>query len=221
MKQSYRIYIEIFLLAYFLTLPWWVRFIVDNELIIPQDGHQMEWLMFYAAYYGTVAAVAMIYVTKRTLMNNKAQLDEMKRQWNEEHKPEIIAYMTVHESYFYICVKNTSCVPIHNIKVSITHVPTTGILPSKDYFLDKIDNASFAIEAGGCRYINTFALETCIPAQEDFLGLQFTYADNKVYKVDLPFKEGSIIKDCLSSKQVRTDIHNISTELQKLQHKIK
>lgn len=38
MKQSYRIYIEIFLLAYFLTLPWWARFIVDNELIIPQDG---------------------------------------------------------------------------------------------------------------------------------------------------------------------------------------
>lgn len=220
MKHS-RLYIEIFLFLFFASLPWWSRFLVDNDLIIPQDGHQMEWLMFYAAYYGTLAAVAMIYITKRALINNKEQLDEMKRQWAEEHKPEIIAYLTTHESYFYLCIKNTSRVPIHDIRVNLTHVPTKGIIPSKDYFLDKIDNSTFAIEAGGSRYINTYAMETSTPVQEDYLGLQLTYAGDKVYKVDLPFKEGSIIKDSLSSKQMRTDIHNISATLQQLQNKVK
>jgi hypothetical protein len=217
--KYFRLYIEIVSFLFFATFPWWARFIVYNDLIIPQDNHQMEWLMFYTAYYGTLASVAMIYVTKRTLINNQKQLDEIKRQWKEEHKPEIIAYMTTHEIYFYICIKNTSRVPIHDIRVSVTHVPTKGIIPSKEYFLDKIDGASFAIEAGGIRYINTYAMTTSTPVQEDYLGLQFTYADDIIYKVDLPFKEGSIIKDRLNYKQVFSDIHNISTAIQQLDRK--
>ena len=81
------------------------------------------------------------------LVSQQKQLDEIKRQWKEEHKPEIIAYMTTHEIYFYICIKNTSRVPIHDIRVSVTHVPTKGIIPSKEYFLNKIDGASLTIES--------------------------------------------------------------------------
>lgn len=63
-------------------------------------------------------------------------------------------------------------------------------------------------------------MTTSTPLQEDYLGLQFTYADDIIYKkVDLPFKEGSIIKDRLNYKQVFSDIHNISTAIQQLARK--
>lgn len=216
-----QIIIGVIILIALILLPFAINFLIQMPAKFDVVGEPENWLMFWPTYISAAASFFMIYVTYLSLKQNRKQLDEMKRQWDAEHKPEIVAYMTIHENYYYVCIKNTSRVPIHNIKVSITHVPTKGILPSKEYFYNKIDNASFAIEAGGCRYINTYALETCSPVQEDFLGLQFTYADNIMYKVDLPFKEGSIIKDCLSSKQMRTDLHNISTELQKMQSKIK
>lgn len=219
--KKYRIYVNLFFLALFLSFPMWAKFLTKNPLIFPPEDNPVEWLQFFATYVGAIGSIGMIYITARSIWLNKAELDEMKRQWKEEHKPEIIAYLTIHESYFYLCIKNTSRVPIHDIRVNLTHVPTKGIIPSKDYFLDKIDNSTFAIEAGGSRYINIYAMETSTPVQEDYLGLQLTYAGDKVYKVDLPFKEGSIIKDSLSSKQMRTDIHNISATLQQLQNKVK
>ncbi len=219
--KKYRVYINLILLALFLSFPMWAKFLTKNPLIFPPEDNPVEWLQFFATYVGAIGSIGMIYITARSIWLNKAELDEMKRQWDEEHKPELIAYLTTHESYFYLCIKNTSRVPIQDIRVNITHVPTKGIIPSKEYFHDKIDNATFAIEAGGCRYINTYAMETCTPVQEDYLGLQFTYADNKIYKIDLPFKEGSIIKDSLNNKRMSTDIHNISTTLQQIQNKVK
>lgn len=214
-----QIIIGVVILIVLILMPFVINLLIQIPAQFDVVGEPVNWLMFWPTYISAAASFIMIYVTYLSLKQNREQLDEMKRQWDEEHKPEIIAYMTIHENYFYVCIKNTSRVPIHNIKVSITHVPTKGILPSKEYFLNKIDNASFAIEAGGSRYINTYALETCTPVQEDFLGLQFSYANNIIYKVDLPFKEGSIIKDSPTNKKVLTDIHNISTTLQQIERK--
>lgn len=95
---------------------WWV--IIIELLILPlliNAGYLFEsdysilhapsaWATFWATYLAAIASFAMVFITWLTLKKNKEQndailqqnkdqLDEMKRQWEEEHRPKIEAYL--------------------------------------------------------------------------------------------------------------------------------
>ncbi len=217
MKKQIIIGVIIFIIL--ILLPFAINLLIQMPAQFDIVGEPANWLMFWPTYISAAASFFMIYVTYLSLRQNREQLNEMKRQWDEEHKPEIVAYMTVHDGYFYVCVKNTSRVPIHNIRVNITHFPERGIIPSKAYCTDLLDNAIFSLEVGGCRYINTYGMTTCTPIQEDYFGLQFTYADNKVYYADLPFKEGSVILDNLGQRNLNKALNKIADNIKSIPQK--
>ena len=108
MKEIFRIFLVVFLEVFFLSFPFWAKFITDNPLIFPPEDEPLDWLMFGATYYGVAASFLMIFYTSLSLKQNRKQLDEMKRQWKEDHKPEIIAYLVGHEGFLHLCVKNIS-----------------------------------------------------------------------------------------------------------------
>ena len=204
-----------------LAIPIILNFVIQLPAIFPVVGEPVNWLMFWATYLGAATSFLMIVYTALTLKQNKEQLDELKRQWNEAHQPAIFAYMMSHESYFYICIKNTSIVPLRDVKISITHVPKNGVIPSEEFFLNPINDVVFSIEPNGCRYINTYAMLTSSPIANDFIGLKIIYNGNNEYCVDLYFKEASIICDNLVEKKLQNGIHDISFRLAQIQGKLK
>jgi hypothetical protein len=204
-----------------LAIPIILNFVIQLPAIFPVVGEPVNWLMFWATYLGAATSFLMIVYTALTLKQNKEQLDELKRQWNEVHQPAIFAYMMSHESYFYICIKNTSIVPLRDVKISITHVPQNGVIPSEEFFLNPINDVVFSIEPNGCRYINTYAMLTSSPIANDFIGLKIIYNGNNEYCVDLYFKEASIICDNLVEKKLHNGIHDISFRLAQIQGKLK
>lgn len=50
-------------------------------------GKDTDWLGFWVTYISAIASFAMVFITWRTLQQNKEQLEEIKRQWNEQNKP--------------------------------------------------------------------------------------------------------------------------------------
>ena len=194
MKKGY----IIFIVGIVLVIPILLNFIIPLPALFPVIGEPVNWLMFWATYLSAAASFGMIVYTALTL-------DEMKRQWNEEHKKELVAYLVVHNNYFYLCIKNTSIVPIINIRASITHVPS-GVHKPYAEFLKNFNNSVFSIEAGGCRYINTYIVNSC-PAgystnaedydADDYLGitLAFDKDTDKGVSFNLPFCLGKILKD--------------------------
>lgn len=219
MKENIRLCIELCLLALFLSFPLWAKYITDNPLIFPPEDDPLDWLQFFATYLGAIASFGMIFYTARSLNNNKRQLAEMKRQWDEEHKPEIIAYMVAHENFLHLCIKNISAVPVKNIRISVTHISDREDFPFNKEIVGKINTAMFSIEPGGCRYINTYVFVNTNVTIEDYLGLRFTYNDEYEYCVDLPFQVATFVTSDLNEGQIRRDIHQIPIELNKIANK--
>ena len=79
-------------------------------------------------------------------------------------------------------------------------------------FLNNFDNSVFSIEAGGCRYINTYVLNSCSPVYsansndydaDDYIGITLTYNEGKDKEVpfNLSFSLGKILKDELETSE--------------------
>lgn len=186
-------------------LPLAINLFIQMPAQFDVVGEPVNWLMFWPTYISAAASFLMIYVTYLTLKQNRKQLDEMKRQWDEEHKKELVAYMVVHDSRFYLCIKNTSIVPITNIRASITHIPSGAHKPYVE-FVNNFNNSVFSIEAGGCRYINTYVINSC-PAgyatnsdyldADDYLGIKLAFDKDTNVCFELSFNLAKILNDDL------------------------
>lgn len=208
MKKQITIGVIIFLVI-LIIVPFAINLFIQLPAQFDVVGEPVNWLMFWPTYISAAASFFMIYVTYLSLKQNRKQLDEMKRQWDYDHKKELVAYLVVHNKYFYLCIKNTSIVPIINIHASITHIPS-GIHKPYAEFLNNFNNSIFSIEAGGCRYINTYVLNSCSPGYssnndfnaDDYLGITLTYDDDKDKEIplELSFSLGKILKDELEAE---------------------
>lgn len=89
---------------------WWVIFILIvvitpiliNCLILHPAffsfvGEDTDWLNFWGTYISAIASFAMVFITWRTLQQNKEQLNELKRQWEEENRPILDFYFVKDE----------------------------------------------------------------------------------------------------------------------------
>ena len=55
-------------------------------------GDGTHWLSFWGSYLATIASFVMAFLTWQSLRQNKKQLQEMKNQWENEHRPYVEVY---------------------------------------------------------------------------------------------------------------------------------
>lgn len=79
-----------------LAFPFALNCLVMQHTSYSVAGKPETWIAFWPSYLSAIASFGMIVLTAITLLfnneilkNNKEQLDEMKRQWDKEHKPDI------------------------------------------------------------------------------------------------------------------------------------
>lgn len=123
MKKKQKIIGKIIFII-FALLPFGINLLNQKTAIFEMEGESVNWLMFYVAYYGTLATVAMVYVTYQTLKQNREQLEEMKSQWKKEHSPDLdiaiinLPYRAPNET-LAIEIKNFGKGVAENVKISI------------------------------------------------------------------------------------------------------
>lgn len=96
------------------------RFIPQMSML----GDNVETLGFYNFWVEVLASLAsftMVFITAKTLEQNKGQLAELKRQWQEEHSPYLSCQLIATTGHFNLRIFNSSKVTADNVSISITN----------------------------------------------------------------------------------------------------
>lgn len=194
--KNIRLYVWIILGGLFLSFPLWAKFITKNPLIFPPEDNPLDWLIFFAQYLCAIASFAMIVVTATSLKLNRDELNEMKRQWDEEHRPNVSVSYSQIGYVASLRLVNTSNVEIRNLTISAAFYYNEE---KNDFFnLGALENFFIDIEPHGVRNIilsNQFDLGT----DEGYFDIHLSYngehKDVKVYCSNLYVVGDSFIED--------------------------
>lgn len=118
MNKKWKLYLSI-IVGLLLLLP-----LIVNSLYLFNSWHQIfeepsKWSIFWATYLSSIASFAMVFITWKTLRQNKEQLDELKRQWAEQHKPLLRLTVDNYGIHCYLKVQNVGTSHVKNIKVMV------------------------------------------------------------------------------------------------------
>ena len=204
----------IILLCFILVaIPIALNFVIQQPALFSVIGEPKDWLMFWATYLGAAASFVMIVYTGVTLKHNKAQLDELKRQWEEEHKPEISVYFFGHDQYFYIRIQNISKVIVSNISITITQDPQKEPILNYNAWKQKIEGVHFSIEPNGHRDVEVMSTFYPDHKYNDFIGLQFKFNNNYEYNINLSFDEAVVVNPRLEQQALLNMINKVAAEI--------
>ena len=208
----------IILLCFILVaIPIALNFVIQQPALFSVIGEPKDWLMFWATYLGAAASFIMIVYTGVTLKHNKAQLDELKRQWEEEHKPEIAVCIFGRNQTFHIRIKNISKVTVSNVSITITHDPTKENIMNYDKWKQSLENLTFSIEPNGYRDIELMVSHYVGITYNEFIGLQFDFNDKYKYNVNLSFDEASLLNCRSEEQELLYTIEKIANEINRKQ----
>ena len=156
MKQNKLKYLQRILIGFgtlflFLVIPYAINcLILEDKLfdVVGKDETSRAWLGFWATYIGAIASFAMVLITWWTLRQNREQVDELKRQWEEQFEHKLYPVLVAHNNKYYIKIINASSSFISEIRVSISGSQDCSIYNNLDK-LSNINNILFSIEPKG------------------------------------------------------------------------
>lgn len=108
----------ILIIAGLLLVPVALNFILQIPCNLPIIGEPQTWLSFWGSFIGALASFVMIVITIHTLRQNKMQLDEMKRQWEEAHRPHLTCRIIVYKKAFFLQISNPSQYDASNVSIT-------------------------------------------------------------------------------------------------------
>lgn len=121
----------------FMLFPIALNWLILRPSIIDVVGEGSDWLGFWAVYIGAVASFSMVALTwwtlkqskeqndvlvaqnERILQNNKEQLEELKRQWNAEWKPNLLLSVGVAKNALFLKISNVGLSAAYDIKLFV------------------------------------------------------------------------------------------------------
>lgn len=203
-------------IAVLLAIPILLNILLQIPAIFPIVGESIDWLMFWPTYLGAAASFGMIVLTRLTLKQNEEQLDELKHQWEEEHRPQISAHIFEYDQLFYIRIKNISKVPILNLKISISSNPYEEKVLNYDKWKRRLAESTFSIDPSDCINIEVFA--SCFRGEQyhDTIGLHFEFNNKYVYDAKLSFDEACFCKNRFEEQALLESIKKMSDSVIKV-----
>lgn len=137
--------------------PILLNFILLLQVGIPEQlivGDSKSWLSFWGTYIGSIGTILMVFITYKTLKQNNEQLDELKRQWEDEHRPRINISIAIYRKALFIKIKNIGVGNATDIKISFNK-DFVDKLPKTKYreMYENVEKRSFTIENGESKYI--------------------------------------------------------------------
>ncbi len=190
-------YWVVIFIAAIVLIPILLNWVIRWQSFFEFVGKDTDWLMFWVTYISAIASFAMVFITWRTLKQNEEQLNEIKRQWEEQNRP-ILSFKIIYiNSVFYLKVENTGKGNLVNARLilgerALSILQTEGIDIScreEETILDNAlnlganDSQSYSL----CVYRET--------GDFDYFDITVEYNNNAEYhKIDmrLPYKLSKI-----------------------------
>lgn len=173
-----------------MVFPFILNLLVMVKTTFPVAGKPENWIAFWPSYLSAIASFGMIaltavalYYNNKILVNNKDQLDEMKRQWEEEHMPNVSVSFSQLGKVAYLRIVNTSVVEVKNLRIKGKFY--AGEEENKFFNMGILEQFNIDIEPNGIR--NIILHNNIEPLTDNFyfiLELLYDGLDNpKIVKV--------------------------------------
>lgn len=119
-----------------------------------------------------IVSSIVIILTIFSLCQNKKQLKEMKRQWEESNRPRIVFSIISHRDWFFIKIANVGNNTAYDISVDIESNFVNSLPFSLTQSVIRDLNKPFILEAGQRKYYNLVPIYS--------KNSMFTYADESL-----------------------------------------
>lgn len=140
----------------FVTIPIILNAILLIPAFTPIVGDNTEWLSFFGSLIGSLASFVMIFFTAKTLEQNKQQLEELRRQWDEEHSPYLSCQLIPNGSYFRLRILNSANVVAKDVSIDIENCLDNEDIYLFDNLQEFLSNQSFVIPPSESIYFDIF-----------------------------------------------------------------
>ena len=125
-----------------------------NLLIgLPQDCLPPGGEVAFRPVVAAAATLIMVIYTSGALKQNREQLEEMKRQWQEEHRARLVFSIAFEQGLYVLKIANVGMEPAYNIKLKFSDVFIDSLLANatKEIYR-RLNEKSFFIEGKGIKY---------------------------------------------------------------------
>lgn len=168
----------------------------------------MDWVAI-----GAIATGLMAIVTLYSLIQNRKQLTELKRQWDEQNKLRLFPSIVKKNGKSYLVLSNYSQVFASNIKLSVTKNSETK-LDWFDRFQENLNRSILQLEPFSSKYM-MFNYTNWAETIYDGHFVVSIMIDDKLYNTfTLNLSEFNVVED------LRTSGSNVESIVKDISHKL-
>lgn len=133
--------------------PFFLNWVLEIKSFVPVIGDSTTWLTFWPVYLSAIASFGMIYFTYRSLQQNKKQIEEMRKQREEEERARLAFSVIVYQHAFMLKISNIGKRNVYNAVIDFNEDFLNELLQEK-YQEGYIQlSKPFFVEAGSSRYL--------------------------------------------------------------------
>lgn len=148
-KKKCRVLIIVFVL---LLLPLFINYCYSWGTDCSILHKPSAWATFWATYLAAIASFAMVFVTRETLKQNSQQLDELRRQWEEDHKPRIYPRIIIYNKAYFLEFFNSGNTDAFNVCININQTFIDNLPEKSKSLIKDWINSPFFVKAGASVY---------------------------------------------------------------------
>lgn len=168
-----------------LLFPIVLNWALLQEAIIPVVGDSTTWLSFWPVYLSAMASFGMIYFTYLSLRQNKKQLEELRKQREEDERARLVFSVIVYEHAFMLKISNIGKRNVYEAVIQFNEEFLNVLLDKRYQEGYRQLSKSFFVEAGTSRYLFIGWCQEVNEAWKDkdvVIRMKGTY--NGVYAID-------------------------------------
>ncbi len=148
-KKSYVVLVLVLIGLFPFLLNW----LLLRKPIVPVVGDGTLWLSFWPVYLSAIASFGMIYFTYRSLQQNKKQVEEMRRQREEEDRARLVFSVIIYQHAFMLKIYNIGKRNVYNAVIHFNEDFLLELLQEKYQEGYRQLSKPFFVEAGTSRHL--------------------------------------------------------------------
>lgn len=136
-----------------IVFPLLLNWLLLRDAIAPVVGDSVTWLTFWPVYLSAIASFGMIYFTYRSLKENRKQLEEIKRQREEDERARLVFSVIVYEHAFMLKISNIGKRNVYEASIRFNEEFLKELPEERNKEGYRQLGNSFFVEAGTSHYL--------------------------------------------------------------------
>lgn len=152
-RRKHNVVIASVALVVCLLFPFALNWLLLREAIVPVVGDGATWLSFWPVYLSAIASFGMIFFTYLSLQQNKKQIEELRRQREEEERARLVFSVIVYQTAFMLKISNIGKRNVFNAIINFNEDFLNELIEKRFQEGFRQLKKPFFVEVGTSRYL--------------------------------------------------------------------